>query len=537
MVPSYRVLLIEDDEDDYFLIKDLLSRISVSRFIIQWADTYASGYEAIRTNTHDVVLLDYRLGERNGLDLLREAIKVGCEAPIILLTGQGNEIVDFEAMQAGAADYLVKEQISRELLERAIRYSIAHKRTEISLIKKTAELASANEALILDDMRLQALWELSQMSSSPEEEIAAFVLDRQIRITGSQFGMFGFVDETESALMVHAWSRRVLRDCIFQATPWPIEEAGIWAEAALNRKPLIINDYESSGPALKGCPFDHIPVFRVMSVPLLVGDRIVAVSTVANKETGYNESDVRQASLLLDGMWRHIERERAERALRNSESLAAMGRALSSVAHDIKTPLIAIGGFARMVHRNLHKASKDRERLDIVLKETARLEKMLHEMLDFSRPLELEKSPENPCKLVKETLSIVSSAAEERQVYLDANLRQCDTSVSLDATRMKQVLINLVMNAIQASPKGEVVKVSVHLHKRGTIFDVADCGCGIPFEKRSEIFSPFFTTKKEGTGLGLPIVKKIIDAHKGHLEILDNPESGVTFRVVLPMAA
>ncbi len=537
MVKSYSVLLIEDDEDDYLIIRDLLSQISVSRFVVDWADTYEAGYEAICRNTHDVVLLDYRLGGRNGLDLLREAISNGCQAPIILLTGQGNEAVDFEAMQAGASDYLLKEQISRELLERAIRYSISQKQTEINLIKKTAELALANEALILDDMRLQALWELSQMSSSSEREIAAFVLDRLIRITGSQFGMFGFIDETESALMVHAWSRRILRDCIFQPTPWPIEEAGIWGEAVMNRGPLIINDYEGSGLVLKGCPFEHVPVFRVMSVPLVIGDRIVAVATVANKESGYNESDVRQAGLLLDGMWRHIERERGERALRNSESLAAMGKALSSVAHDIKTPLIAIGGFARMVHKNLHKGSKDRERLEIVLKETERLEKMLHEMLDFSRPLELQKSPENPCRLVKETLSIVSSMAEERQVYLDANLRQCDTPVPVDATRMKQVLINLVMNAIQASPKGEVVKVSVHRYKRDTIFDVADCGCGIPFEKRSEIFSPFFTTKQEGTGLGLPIVKKIIDAHKGHLEILDNPEAGVTFRVVLPMAA
>ena len=139
--------------------------------------------------------------------------------------------------------------------------------------------------------------------------------------------------------------------------------------------------------------------------------------------------------------------------------------------------------------------------------------------------------------MVKETLSIVNGAAKAKEVSLEADLRQCDNPVPMDGSRIKQVLINLIMNAIQASPKGESVMVNLHRQKREIIFDVVDCGSGIPPNQRSEIFSPFFTTKKEGTGLGLPIVKKIVDAHKGRIEVLDNPGAGVTFRVVLPVAA
>jgi signal transduction histidine kinase len=190
-----------------------------------------------------------------------------------------------------------------------------------------------------------------------------------------------------------------------------------------------------------------------------------------------------------------------------------------------------------MVRRNLPQGSKDREKLDIVLQETGRLEKMVKDMLDFSRPLELRKSLENACGMVKETLSIINSAAEAKEVSLEANLRQCDKPVPMDGWRIKQVLINLIMNAIQASPKGEIVMVNLHREKREVIFDVVDCGSGISPDQRSEIFSPFFTTKKEGTGLGLSIVKKIVDAHKGRIEVLDNPGAGVTFRVVLPIAA
>ena len=98
-----------------------------------------------------------------------------------------------EALRAGAADYLVKDLIGSELLERSLRYSIAQKRTETNLRKKTAELARANEALRLDEMRLQALWELRQMRDASEKEIVDFVLDRLVKITGSKFGMFGFM--------------------------------------------------------------------------------------------------------------------------------------------------------------------------------------------------------------------------------------------------------------------------------------------------------------------------------------------------------
>jgi signal transduction histidine kinase len=101
--------------------------------------------------------------------------------------------------------------------------------------------------------------------------------------------------------------------------------------------------------------------------------------------------------------------------------------------------------------------------------------------------------------------------------------------------RMKQVFINLVTNAIQASPKGGEVVVSNYANGNSLAIDVSDCGCGIPTDKRLEIFSPFFTTKKEGTGLGLPIVKKIVEAHRGSVEIFDNPGKGITFRVTIPI--
>ena len=124
-----KVLLVEDDEDDYIITRDLLSEIENERFELTWVATYDEALMVIARNEHDVYLLDYRLGNHNGLELLPEAVARGCQAPLILLTGQGNHEIDLEAMKAGAADYLVKGQIGAPLLSRSIRYAIERART------------------------------------------------------------------------------------------------------------------------------------------------------------------------------------------------------------------------------------------------------------------------------------------------------------------------------------------------------------------------------------------------------------------------
>ena len=153
-----RVLLVEDDEDDYFLTRDLLSEIQGQRFRLEWVKDYDTALEAMGRNGHDVYLLDYWLGQRNGLELLRGAREGGCQGPIILLTGQGEREVDIEAMRAGAADFLIKGRIDAALLERSLRYAIerqrdrkalrqAHDHLEERVKERTVALESANEAL------------------------------------------------------------------------------------------------------------------------------------------------------------------------------------------------------------------------------------------------------------------------------------------------------------------------------------------------------------------------------------------------------
>lgn len=153
-----KVLLVEDDEDDALLIRDWLAERETARVTVEWVTTYQAALESLARGQHDVYLVDYRLGPHSGVEFVRTAIAQGCSAPMILLTGVGSRTVDLEAMDAGAADFLAKSQLSGDLLERSIRYALEHKRAAVALQnardelerrvqERTAELVAANEAL------------------------------------------------------------------------------------------------------------------------------------------------------------------------------------------------------------------------------------------------------------------------------------------------------------------------------------------------------------------------------------------------------
>src|ERR1017187_7156404 len=128
--PAVRVLLVDDDEDDYIITRDLVSQIGNPPYMLDWIDTYDAALAALQRREHDICLLDYRLGERTGLELLRESQPFTGRPPMILLTGQGDHEIDLEAMKAGAADYLIKGQLDADKLERVIRYAVEDQRAK-----------------------------------------------------------------------------------------------------------------------------------------------------------------------------------------------------------------------------------------------------------------------------------------------------------------------------------------------------------------------------------------------------------------------
>ena len=141
---DWRILLVEDDPDDHVLIGAIVREMGCS---LDWADRYDAALERIGQQSYDACLIDYRLGSRDGLEFIREGVARGCQAPMILLTGQGDLAVDMKAMEAGAVDYLAKGRIALALLERSIRYAIDRKQAEAVLANRARELAYFNAAV------------------------------------------------------------------------------------------------------------------------------------------------------------------------------------------------------------------------------------------------------------------------------------------------------------------------------------------------------------------------------------------------------
>jgi len=231
-----------------------------------------------------------------------------------------------------------------------------------------------------------------------------------------------------------------------------------------------------------------------------------------------------------------VERERQKHwDLVRAKSLAAMGAALSEVAHDMKTPLIAIGGFAGQVCGKLQPQDPDRRKLEIVMQETARLESLVRNMLDFGRPMHLLREWTNLNDLVLEALETSEPLANSAGVELKAELNPSPPLVLLDPAKIKRVLLNLLTNAVQASPSGEQVQAKLSSDGKMVSLLVVDRGCGIPEEHRKNIFHPFVSKKDGGTGLGLAISKKIVEAHGGSISFHSNGEKGITFTVQFPL--
>ena len=221
------------------------------------------------------------------------------------------------------------------------------------------------------------------------------------------------------------------------------------------------------------------------------------------------------------------ERERSEQA----EHMALVGQAAAAIVHELKTPLVVIGGFARVIQRKLSPDDPNQEKLEIMIKETKWIEDMIHGMLNFAMPLKLNLQPEDTKPLVKEVVSLVN-IGENAQIKI--NFLSDIPCMKLDASSFKEILINLLTNAVHAAPH-EPVTMNVYRSGPNLIMEVKDKGPGIPKKYKDKIFQPFFSTKSRSTGLGLAIVKKIVDAYGGKISFYSEEGKGTTFIVSLPL--
>jgi signal transduction histidine kinase len=228
----------------------------------------------------------------------------------------------------------------------------------------------------------------------------------------------------------------------------------------------------------------------------------------------------------------------AQVSLRRSERLAALGQLTAGLAHELRNPLGTIKASAEMLTKDTldSRPAVRAEMAEYIGSEVNRMNSLITSFLNFARPLQIHPAEADLNTVVDEVIRQQAELAQQRQVRLAVHKAEGGCRLLLDADLLTVALSNLVQNAIQASVAGQEVELQIERSGKQVKIMVMDHGHGIPPQNLESIFNPFFTTKPQGVGLGLPIVAKIIDEHEGRIEVFSEEGKGTKFEVVLPVA-
>jgi PAS domain S-box-containing protein len=511
-----RVLLVEDDEDDYVLTRDLLSEIKGNPYHLDWVKEYDAALAAMTANWYDVYLLDYRLGARNGLELLHEVLRRGCKGPIILLTGQGEWEVDVEAMRAGAADYLTKGQIDATLLERAVRYAIerrrdrealrqAHEDLERRVRERTAELhASETHFRQLADAMPQIVW-----TARPDGTLD-YCNRRWFEYTGfTEEQTFSFPEGTQGQ-QAGGW-----KSILHPEDVAVCEQKWVWAvrTAEPYQVEFRFKDRRSGGYRW------HLG--RAVPVRDDSGHVVRWFGTCTDID----------------------DQKRAEEALRDADR--RKDEFLAMLAHELRNPLAPIrDGLHILSMPQVDGATAGRVR-SMMEQQVRNLTRLVDDLLDVSRitrgKIRLRKETTDLAAVVGHAVETVRPLVELQKHELAVSLPDEPVYLEADPTRLEQVLTNLLNNAAKYTEAGGHIRLSAVREGAEVVVRVGDNGMGIPDELLPRIFDMFTQADRTldrsqgGLGIGLTLVRRLVEMHGGSiLAHSDGPGKGSEFMVRLP---
>jgi signal transduction histidine kinase len=303
------------------------------------------------------------------------------------------------------------------------------------------------------------------------------------------------------------------------------------------------------------CDFvKHLGAVSFAAAPLVARGKSLGIIVVDNPQSGkpisrdelhFLQLFANQAGMAIENSMLYSRVEEAHSSLRDArerlihgERLAAIGEMAANLVHELKNPLISIGGFAGRLLKGLPDDSREHLYADTIVKEVSRLERMLSDILIFSRKPTICYSDCDLGEILRDCFATCATELEDHDISLSANLNDGHWPLLGDAYQLKQVFLNLILNACEVMPNGGHITVhaeSLPLEKPAVSVCISDTGGGISPEMIPQIFKPFFTTKRHGTGLGLAIVNRILQNHNGHIEAA-NAAAGAAFTITLPLA-
>ncbi|MCP4702809.1 MAG: GAF domain-containing protein [Gammaproteobacteria bacterium] len=407
----------------------------------------------------------------------------------------------------------------------------------------------AEEYRLRNEERLQKLLKLGRTAPElNEREMSDHALDIAVNITRSQVGYLHFINDDQETINLITWNHEARKYCTAAYdSHYPISEAGVWADAARFKHPVVHNDY----PAMenkKGQPEGHFPLLRHMSAPVLDGDKVHMIIGVGNKQTPYDDADLRQLHLVAVDLWKIVIRRRIELELEQARQAAetanrAKSAFLANMSHELRTPLNAVLGYAQILLRDSSLNKSQAQSVASIRRSGNYLLLLINDVLDLAK-IEAGRLALNPgsCALeafFSELSEIFRLRAKDKGIALRYQAGgKLPEAVEIDEKRLRQVCMNLLGNALKFTEQGEV-RLETDYRSAELIIRVKDTGIGIPLAQHKEIFKPFRQTgedqyKQQGTGLGLAISLSLVKQMQGRIELESKEGAGSSFIVYLP---
>ncbi len=427
--------------------------------------------------------------------------------------------------------------------------------------KALSELKESQTESMLNEACLAGLFRIANHQDRDVQELLDYALSECIKLTGSRFGYIYFYDAAKKEFTLNTWSRGVMDACkvAHPQTKYQLDKTGIWGEAVRQGRPIILNDYAAENSLKKGVPEGHAPLKNFLTIPVSSGGNIVAVVGVANKEGDYDDSDVRQLSLMMDSVWniaqRSLEREEKENLkaqLVQSQRMDSIGRLAGGVAHDFNNMLGVILGYIQLALDKLDEGHPVVSKLLEARKATERSVDLTRQLLTFASKQIVQPTIIDLNQAVDGLLSMLKRLIGEN-IELAWNPGEGQLCVNMDPSQLDQLLTNLCVNARDAISGQGRVRIETELKQpsddlfqkfptmeRGHFLRlrVSDSGCGMDAETMARIFEPFYSKKErgKGSGLGLATVYGIVKQNHGSVDVHSTLEQGSVFDIYLPQA-
>lgn len=472
---AVKLLIVDDDEDDFYLTSEYLNEIPSKKFDIIWASSFNEGIKHLSHTKFDLCFFDFRLGVRTGIDLLKAVSEMGINTPVILFTGKGDKQVDNEAMRLGAMDYLVKTDLDAEKLDRCIRYALERSEAVKRLRENETRLKSIfeqmKEAIVLKSTEgfifyhNKTAYDLLgfENSDSPNLSFRSFFADTTDYLRFKQILEANNSIENYEIWMVNRNTERVL--CSLSASKQNDSEGNIYYL-------IVIQDITS--------------------------------------------------------------RKKLERDRLLSEKSASTARLARTLAHEVRNPLTNIHLSLDQLEPEL--VDEDLKLFtDIIRRNSLRINTLITELLESFKPKETILTAVSITELIEKALSEALDRINLKKITLVKNFGE-DCTLNLDQSKIKIAFLNLIINAIEAM-EAEKGILTILTSVQGSYFFVAikDNGIGISQENLNRLFEPYFTLKTNGLGLGLAATLTILQSHNARVEVDSQLGVGTTFTISFPL--